>query len=207
MINGKSGAMNGRRIVSKLITVHGIRTDGSESVDLLGDNLSHRGFDVFDYDYKNVNLGHVIFSIRAGSKRNLQYNRAKDLAELAKIHRKPDIVAHSFGCLVTLRAMEMNSEFGRVFWYRPAMDKDFVIPSWGCDQLHIIYNPNDRAVKAGSLLTSHDFGKMGLQGSIYAPPDGLDHRIRNYRSQFNGHSGDFKEGLGYTADFIAERLR
>ena len=204
--------MNGGKLliggaVSKLITVHGIRTDGRESVDLLGEGLGYRGFDVIDYDYKNVNLGHVLFNIRAGSKRNLQYDRARGLTHLAEIHDKPDIVAHSFGCLVTLRAMELNASFGKVFWYRPAMDRDFVIPAWGCDELYIIHHPRDKAIKLGSMLSNHDFGKMGTLGSVYAPPEGKDTRITNYRSDFEGHSGDFREGLSDTADFVAEKLR
>lgn len=199
--------MNGRRMVSKIITVHGIRSSGEGSTDLLGDELAYRGLDTTQYDYKRVGMWDVLFNLRESQKRGMQYERAKGLKELASQYDRPTVIAHSFGALLTLRAMEMGAELGNVFFYRPAMNRDFIFPVWGLQRLHIIHSPDDKAVKAGSMLALHSFGEMGTLGSIYAPPEGKDHRIRNYRSQFNGHSGDFREGLSYTADFIEEKLR
>jgi len=196
-----------------IIFVHGIRSKGTDNVDLMGDLLAERGHDTVDFDYPLVNLFDVVFKMRGVRTKTVMRN-ARRLQQIAggSTYRTavmpPDIVAHSMGCLVTLRAMELGAHFGRVFWFSPALNGDFVIPNWGCDRLTIIHNKNDKALKIGSWLRWHPFGDMGLVGSIY---EGLDWRIKNVESLEKGkglgHNYAFEgQALLEWTDYVEERL-
>lgn len=168
--------------MARFIHVHGILSKGRESVDRLGRELERRGHQTVNYDYPRVGILHTLVALRAGQKRGLQYDRAKRLAVIANSMHPYNVVAHSFGCLVTLRAMELGAAFKTVYWFAPAMDVDFLLPYWGAEKLVVVHNPNDRAIKLGSMLRRHDFGKMGLHGSAYAK---YDDRITNHQAENN----------------------
>jgi hypothetical protein len=192
--------------VTAVITVHGIRSDGSHSVDLLGEELANRGHRVVDCNLGHINLFEVVTKLRS---RKYQYKLAQRLANVATMHHRPAVVAHSFGCLATLRAMELGATFSSVFFFAPAMDKDFLFPAWGCESWDVVYHPGDRAIKLGGILRMHDFGRMGTHGSDYAH---LDHRGRNHKVEDGGtgkmkHSYAFQPGaLSQWADVVEQRL-
>jgi hypothetical protein len=192
--------------MSTFITVHGIRSRGASTVDLMGEKLQSRGHRIVDFDYPNVNMLDVLLKMR-GTRPDEVKRHAKRLAMvLPGLPLKPCVIAHSMGCLVTLRAMEEGARFDTVFWFAPAMNDDMVIPAWGCSKLVIVFNPHDKAIQAGSLLRFHPFGDMGRKGSIY---DKYDHRIRNIRCEdkaggWLNHNYAFEpeENLNYWTDYV-----
>ncbi len=156
------------------IGIHGIRSDGSTNTDLLLEHLQAYGFDTVEGDYPRVNALQAFFKLRSGM-RELEYGTAEHVMQKA-YSPMTDVVAHSFGCLVSLRMMELGAHFRNVFWFAPAMNRDFVVPNWGCQKMWVIHNPHDLANRMGAMLHRHDFGKMGIEGSAF---EGLDYRIKN----------------------------
>lgn len=147
--------------MSRVIGVNGIRTDGSGSTDRLLDGLADSGLNTLDFNYDRVNL----FTARS-RRRQRQIGFA-----LLDDHQPGDhVVAHSYGALVVLRAMEAGARFGLVFLFSPAMDSRQYFPYHGAHRLHIISNAADRVIGLGSLLWRHDFGRMGSDG-YQGPPD------------------------------------
>lgn len=186
-----------------ILTVHGIRTDGQDNVDLLGTELISMGHSVQDYDYEKV-------GIFAGRRRKTQYNRARGLyRRVQETPGRPSAICHSWGCLACLRSMELGAHYESLFWFSPAMDRDFIIPNWGCKKLYVFHNPEDRAIMLGGSLWWNDFGKMGTHGSSYAD---LDHRIKNIEATPSGtdwwqHSSWFEgPNLEYYAAYIDEKI-
>jgi pimeloyl-ACP methyl ester carboxylesterase len=195
--------------MTTFITVHGIRSRGDNNVDLMGEKLQSRGHRIVDFDYPTVNMLDVLLKMR-GTRPDEVKKHARRLSMLLPgLPFKPDVVAHSMGCLVTLRAMEEGGRFGTVFFFAPAMNADFVIPSWGCEKLVIIFNPHDKAIAAGNLLRYHPFGDMGRKGSIYAK---YDHRIRNIRCEdraggWLNHNYPFEpEHIDYWTDYVEAKV-
>ena len=192
-----------------IIFVHGIRSKGTDNVDRMGDKLEARGHWTVDFDYPTVNLLDVLLKMRGFHTKTVMQNASRLCQVTQGADQRPDAVAHSMGCLVTLRAMECGAKFGTVFWFAPAMNKDFVIPNWGCERLYIIHNRNDKAIKLGSVLRMHPFGDMGLVGSQY---EGLDWRIKNIEPAVKGqewfsHNYAFEgDELDYWTDFVETKI-
>lgn len=140
----------------KILGVNGIRTDGSSSTDLMLKEMRLFGYRTYDVNYPKVN----IFTARS---RERQYRNAQRIIDA---HNESDcLIAHSYGCLLGLRAMELGSKFKKVFFFAPAMNRDFVFPPGSFDNLYVIHNENDKAVKWGNrMLFRHDFGDMGRYG-------------------------------------------
>lgn len=186
----------------KVLGVNGIRTDGRGNTDALLADLGECGWTVQDVNYPRV------WALTARSRRR-QYDRARYLVEA---HAPGDaVVAHSYGCLLTLRAMELGASFGAVFWFAPAMDADYVIPIGGARRVFVIHDPRDRAIALGSLLWWHDFGEMGRCG-YRGPPDP---RVVNVRADIASEARDPWKHSHYFADpergrwltFVDRRLR
>ena len=184
----------------KILTINGIRTDGSASTDKLGGELSRLGFDVVDVNYPRVN----IFTARS---RKRQYKNAKHLVN--KSHKGDILIAHSYGCLLALRAMELGAQFSHVFFFAPAMNRDFIFPYLGMKNLTVIHNHTDQAIKMGNWLWFHDFGKMGSLGYNGAP----DPRIANIldskgREGKRNHSHYFNDtNIKYWTNFIRDKIQ
>ena len=129
----------------------------------------------------------------------------RNAKKLKHVHIKGDVlIAHSYGCLLALRAMELGAQFSHVFLFAPAMNRDFTFPYLGMTELHVIHNQNDRAIKAGAWLAWHDFGEMGRFG-YNGPPDP---RIINRQDVDKGDSGTnhshyfSNEHIGKWANYI-----
>lgn len=158
----------------KIIGVNGIHTWGEANTDRLLDALALR-HETYDFNYPKVSVW------RAGCRaEQLRIARLlKDQAEHGDV-----VVAHSFGCLVTLRAMELGARFSTVFFFSAAMNQDFTIPIHGCRKLINVYNPADHALWLAKLIRWWDLGRMGSYG--YAGPP--DERVVNVQS-FHNESG------------------
>jgi len=156
----------------KVICINGIRTDGASSTKLFATGLCDLGIEAIEIDYPKVNL--FGSRDRDRQRKNAQY--------ILDVYDEGDIiVAHSYGCLVTLRAMELGARFSIVFFYAPAMNRDFVFPHHGMEKLYVIHNKSDQAIRWGDKLWfGHDFGKMGSHGYGVPPVSPDDERVENF---------------------------
>lgn len=155
----------------KVICINGIRTDGSSSTKLFAAKLREMGIEAIEVDYPEVG----IFGARSRKRQRKNAQYLLDVMEDGDI-----LVAHSYGCLVGFRSMEMGAKYSKVFLYAPAMNRDFTFPFEGAEHskgsITIIHNPSDKAIKMGTWLRfRHDFGAMGSLG--YNGSD--DYRIIN----------------------------
>ena len=158
----------------RILGINGIRTDGSTSTDKMLKQFDNHP--TIDVNYPKVRLW-------GARSRSRQYRNAR---QLVNKHIPGDVlIAHSYGCLLALRAMELGAKFSHVFLFAPAMNRDFTFPYLGMTKLHVIHNANDKAVKAGALLAWHDVGEMGRFG-YDGPPDP---RITNIIDTDKGDSG------------------
>jgi len=177
----------------RILTINGIRTDGSTNTDKLCSKLKHIGYDTVDVNFPKVN----IFTARS-RKRQL-----KNAQILVDNHKKGDVlIAHSYGCLLALRAMELGAEFSKVIFFAPAMNVDFTFPYHGMKELIVIHNPTDEAIRAGNWLWFHDFGKMGQVGYRGARDD----RIRNLQDN-SGEKGKRNHSHYFTDKNIGQWVK
>lgn len=146
----------------RILGVNGIRSDGAASTDRLLAELRRLGHETVDINYPRV--GFLSARWRWQQKLNAGY--------ILDMHRPGDaVVAHSYGCLLALRAMELGALFSQVFYFGAALNDDFSFPFLGMKRLWNVHQADDRAVALGSLLLRHDFGPMGQTGYGGKPPD------------------------------------
>lgn len=142
----------------RVVTVHGIHSDGAGSTDLMGRALAARGWRWREYDYGEI----TALGARFGRKK-----RARDLMAMANgCH----VIGHSNGGRVILDAMELGAHFRTVILFAPAASHDDPIPVDGCERLIVVHNPHDEALAMGDLLVAHPFGVLGKVG-YQGPPD------------------------------------
>ncbi len=176
----------------KILGINGIRNNGAENTDRMLARLRSMGCRVCDTSYQLTR-----FVLQARSRKR----QLDDARQLMRVYYEEGdaVVAHSRGCLVNMRMMELGAKFSNVFWFRPAMNRDFYIPAKGCDRLFVIHSPDDRAIRLGEMLWYHDFGAAGRLG-LYAGIKGNsmhDPRVANIRApaykrhEFWHHSDDF----------------
>lgn len=177
----------------RILGINGIRTDGSSSTDKLLIKLTELGYPTVDVNYPRVN----IFTARS---RKRQHRNARILKNISK--PGDVLVAHSYGCLLALRAMEQGARFKHVFFFAPAMNVDFTFPYHGMGKLSVIYNPTDNAIRAGMLLWNHDFGAMGREG-YQGPPDNRIDSLKDLTSREGEHSDFFNDkNIGNWTEYI-----
>jgi len=184
----------------KIAFINGINSDGSRSTDLLCQELAHRGHDTLDVNYPRVHFWN------AGLRRT-QLDRAQRLVDATD--DGDHVVAHSFGCLLVRRAMQLDRFFDKVFLFGPAEESDTYYPISGARHIYIIYNPYDKAIRWGMMLPNHDFGDMGRVG--YRGPNDrrVDSRRDQYYSRENVRHGFYFQGerLITWADFVEGKVK
>ncbi len=148
-----------------IFLVNGICNHGEDNIDKLGDPLDEMGYHVIDL---KVPLSHTW----VGWSRRKQKVIAFNLKVQMQPHPKPwRVAAHSFGCLLARRLMEINCYFEAAYLFGAADSDTDCYPADQCKRIHIFYNQHDAMVKLGSLLAWHDFGPLGRVG--YNGPDDL----------------------------------
>lgn len=85
------------------------------------------------------------------------------------------LIAHSFGCLASIYAMEMGARFSKVFFFGAACDENILMPAEGFDVLYNIHSDTDSALALGMKLPAHKFGGCGRVGYL-----GGDKRVVNF---------------------------
>lgn len=164
----------------RVVGINGIRSDGAKNTDRLLFHLRGHGWETRDCNYPRVSLLRFILTGRRW-RRNYQYSAARALINAAS--EGDALIAHSFGGLLALRAMELGARFSTVFLFAPALDRDVLFPAFGAERIYIIHNPRDVALWWAGRLLFHDAGEMGRLG--YA---GLaDPRVLNVRANDIAH--------------------
>lgn len=180
----------------RIILVHGIRTHGDDSIDRLDARLTELGHTVDQYEYPK----------RRAIQVYLPSVRRHDAAALVSFMRPGDhVIAHSYGGLIWQEAIKLGAKWSKCFLFSPAATSDKfkaygqkkgAYPRSSFDELHVVYNPEDKALEWGALMPFHPFGKLGYRG--YAGPQ--DDRIRNVRGFATGH------GRNHSHYFQGDRL-
>ena len=170
-----------------ILGCNGIRNDGASNTDLILNDLASMGWQTRDVNYKR--------KVRTWQARSRKRQR-ENARILLDLHQPGDaVLAHSYGALVVLRAMELGAKFGQVFLFGAAMNDDFTFPFNGMKRLWNIHNPADKALSMGALLVWHDFGRMGQTG-YNGPPDPRIHNVlaRPTAHEIMEHSNYFLGG-------------
>lgn len=186
-----------------ILGVNGVGTDGKDNTDVLGRELTKLGHKFIDANYRIMRL----FRFQT-------YDRGRQFEDASYIGKNyiPSehfndcvLIAHSRGCLVAWRMLEIGYRFRAVFLFRPAINRDFILPQ-GQHQVYCIHRPDDRAIKWGGRLLFNDFGNGGRFGME-------DDRVINIEaprykdSEFWQHSDDFLyPQVRDWAKFIDEKL-
>jgi len=182
--------------MARILGINGIRSNGSDNTDQLLAKLQARG-------HKTVDTSYPLTSLFRARARDYQYSDANLI--LNRHHQAGDaVIAHSRGCLVNLRMMELGARFSTVFWFRPAMNRDYLIPRHSCQRLVIIHHPSDRAIRLGECLWWHDFGAAGRLG-LHAGNRRCylhDHRVTNVLAP----NYDTHEPFRHSDDFLPENI-
>jgi hypothetical protein len=199
----------------RILGINGIRSDGARNTDQLLLRLAELGWPVKDVNYPRVSV--LQYWVR-GRKwhRDRQY---RDARHLVRAHQAGDaLIAHSYGGLLALRAMELGARFSVVFLFAAACDRDVRFPQTGAERIYVVHNPRDKALCWTSLLRWHDSGALGRVG--YQGP--ADDRIVSeeahavVRSSHEGfvriphlHHSDYflPDHLQRWATWVGERLR
>lgn len=126
-----------------------------------------RQHEVVDIKYPLMLAGFAYseFAIKHRAKKILAANKPGDV-----------LIAHSFGCLVSIYAMRMGAKFSSIFFFGAACEPTVDLPMDAFRVLYNIHSPDDRALTVGSKLPHHEFGTMGKYGYT-----GNDPRVHNVR--------------------------
>ncbi|MBW8034203.1 MAG: hypothetical protein FVQ79_00615 [Planctomycetes bacterium] len=184
----------------KILGINGVGTHGSDTTDVLLHELAKLGHETIDANYRTTRL----FRFQT-------YDRGRQFEDalfIANNYWEPDcaVIAHSRGGLVLWRMLEIGFHFSTIFLFRPAINKDFILPLHQV-YMNCIYRPDDRAIKWASRLPFNDFGNAGRFGID-------DDRVINIRadrylnSEFWKHSDDFMyPQVAKWATFIDGRMK
>ena len=135
-------------------TIHGILSNGNNSIDLLGKlGAKHCGWNFHEHDYRPVGAIGAMF----GRKK-----RAEKLIESCE---GMNLLAHSNGGLLALDALDMGGAFETVILFSPAAEEMRKIRTDRVKRVVVVYNPKDRAILLGARIPGHPFGFMGRSGS------------------------------------------
>lgn len=168
--------------MNDIIIVHGIWTHGG-GIDRFGKMLEDAGFRVRYFEYPR----------RFALSMYWPGVEAEDGAALANFMRDGDhIVAHSYGVRIWQNTIPLGAQWGKCYLFGGAATSDKMF--YHADALkeaHVIYNPEDNALKIGSILPFHPFGKLGLRGYVGQPGrKTLDRRFINIDGFSDSHGVD-----------------
>jgi hypothetical protein len=160
------------------IGISGLDSSGKKSTDKLLSYLQNTYLlDTIDYNYKPLKTFNLITKLKYKSK-NYQLELSQNLhTYVNQISYPPNIVAHSFGCLLVIKALSLGMKVNNIFLFSPSVESDEIINTTGIiNNAYIIYHPNDLILKTAKLLKFHDFGDMGTKGYDYP-----ENTIKNVR--------------------------
>lgn len=158
------------KITNIFVGINGIESDGSSSTDKVL-KLLYENYDckIIDYSFrKSITLFNLIFNQNYQNKK-YQLDLAIELKrQVNQLESPPNLIAHSFGCLLAIKSLSLGMKANTLFLFSPAVESDEIITTINVlDKVYIIYNSNDLAIKLGKLLKFHNFGDMGNNGYDY----------------------------------------
>jgi hypothetical protein len=160
----------------RILGVNGIHNwswSKNSFTDKLLDALSHR-HETVDVQYPRMwaLLAYFDIAIRRRAEAIVKANKsAKDI-----------LIAHSFGCLASIYAMELGAKFDKVFFFGAAAERDMFIPN-SFTRLFNIHSKDDSTLSLGSLLPFHKFGTLGRDGYT-----GKNPKVVNIEANGHGHN-------------------
>ena len=179
-----------------LIIVNGIHTDGGVVRDF-GLDIKAQGIDVRLYSYPKRSFIGQWFG-----------THKKDGAALASfMNDGDDIVCHSNGALVWHESMKSGARWNRCFVFGGAATSDgYDYPVHAFNKAYIIYNPKDWALRIGSWLPFHPFGKLGYAGYRGRKRRDIQNVAGYSKGQGMNHSHYFTTASSAWAEFVIENL-
>jgi hypothetical protein len=131
-------------------------------------------YEVVDVKYPRMLaiLAYNDWSIKRRAKKILEANKPGDI-----------LIAHSFGCLASVYAMQMGAKFDKVFFFGAAAEKDIDFPEGAFNTLYNIYSKDDPALWLGGHIPFHKFGYLGKEGYT-----GKDANVVNIDASGNSHN-------------------
>ena len=174
----------------KVLGANGIWSTGEGSTDKVLELLSEK------YHYTTLDINSKI--------RNPFTARYKALEDASKIIEKAEdgdiIIAHSYGCLKALEAGKAI-DFSHIFLLGAAVDQHYDLT--GIDsytRIWNLYSKGDWAVRFGSWLALHPFGKAGVRGFSSKRAVNVERK--------GGHNSYFKgSDLHTNVNFIHEMIK
>jgi hypothetical protein len=180
----------------RILLLHGICTDGESNVDLLGDVLAGRGYDVKDIALKPTSW----YNGRSLRLRNENLRRIRQEA-----WEGDHIIAHSNGCRLAYNCLQGGDTFGHMFWFAPALNRNVPLRKCGYQSLTVWHNPFDNAIWWARLLPDHIWGAMGRTGYM-GPSSRVENVEVRKRTGYRHSHYFFEPHITQAADFIDRRL-
>jgi pimeloyl-ACP methyl ester carboxylesterase len=191
-----------------IVTINGINASAGHTVNRLGFALQNMGHLVTHLTYPTRRWWET------RSRRSQYLDALGMVRDLEERHsgQPVDVIAHSWGCLLAARMMELGGTgiFRRVFLFAPALDADWIFPLHAFDSAWVAFNRGDRAVWAAEHLFGwwHPWGEMGRIGYR-----GEDRRVHNFEDLTprtdlldNLHDHYFRNGaIAFWCSFVSDR--
>lgn len=163
--------------MGNILGVHGIH-----NFSWTNDSFTDKFLAILSQDYQVVDvkypkmlamLGYFDFAIK---------RRAKVISD-ANTSEHDIVIAHSFGCLATIYAMQhYGAKFNKVIFFGAAAEHNVHLPD-SFNQLYNIHSRADVALTLGKILPFHKFGSLGQMGY-----SGIDTRVINIDAENFNHS-------------------
>lgn len=154
-----------------IIGANGIATHGEGNIDVLLRRLAL--------------MGHATVDVRLPKRHwfSARFGGCTDGSLIAKVSHDGDIlVAHSYGCLRAWHAHQVR-DYRAIVCIAPAMDRDY---EWRHpERVHCFHSSSDWAIRFGSWLRLHPFGRAGNKGFY-------QEGVTNINVEKAGHSDYFK---------------
>lgn len=163
------------------------------------DSFTDRILAALSYRHEVVDVKyHWMFAVFAYFDNSIK-RRAKKIVEQNK--EGDVLVAHSFGCLAAIYAMQEGAKFSKVFFFAPAAEVDADIPD-AFDEMYVIHSTDDSTLTLGEALPFHKFGSMGRVGY-----KGKNVKVVNVNADGHTHSSyTTPKHLCQWVDFIESKL-
>jgi len=147
----------------RIIGINGLSSDGRDSTDKLLSHLNDTySLSIFDYTYRSLSLFNILTKLKFKSKK-YQLRLSQDLLHyINQFQYPPNIVAHSFGCLLIIRALSLGAKVNNVFLFAPAVESNEIINTVNVlNNVYVIYHPNDLILKLSKIYNFSDMGNKG----------------------------------------------
>lgn len=191
----------------RFVGIHGLHSNGKESVDLLLSRISLEHYHVHDIDYGHMWAWQTRFS----------YWRRQAVKRVAYFLQPGDhIIAHSFGCWLVKAALAQwrvkDRPLGQLFMFAPAVDPTDSWATWNCKKVHVFHNYYDKALWMAGVQAFFG-GKMGELGRVgYVGPNNPNivnvNRTYDVKNSVLDHASFVKNGnLEKNTRYILEAVK